>query len=151
MRIHINQLFFALLIFTSSSCTHESGPADTDSFDYLIFVRQGTDDKVFDVRQAPIGDAVSILVTRFQFRDTLFQFSTNRDDANRDAFTALDDALHRRISIYADSRGSNEPTGQRALLYMTWAGQRYEITNQALKVRLLVFERMVHEKFTPTR
>ena len=146
MRDHISYLIIALLLAAFASCEKESGPAATQSFDYLFFVRQGGGDKVFTVRQAPYTDAVSIFITRIQFRDTLFQFLSNRNQVNDVAFASLDDALHRRIPIEGDLRQPTEPTGTWARLYMVWAGQRFEITNTDLRARLLGFEALVEDR-----
>ena len=134
-----------------SSCDQGSTGPGIGYFDYFLFVRQGGGDKSFTVQSMPTGGLVEICASRYQFRDTLVQFQCGPDPSSRDAFSALNDALHGRVIITGDFHQSSLPTGTWAFLYLIRDGERYEITNTELRNKLLGFETLVQEHFPPVR
>ncbi len=58
------------------------------TFDRLLFVRQGAGDKAFTVEPSGLPDALTVVVTHWQFRDTLVEFRCIRDGSNSGLFNS---------------------------------------------------------------
>jgi hypothetical protein len=136
---------FALLVLDLSSCEGPTQP--TETYDHLLFIREGGGAKTFTVTQTSNVDSANIYVSYYNNNDTIVQFSSCSADTNADSFQALDDALRGRIPIPGDFKQSTLPTGTWAFLYVVKDTQRNEITNTELRNRLLLFERIVENHF----
>jgi hypothetical protein len=142
--------FILVCIVTSvallSSCS--KGPTNpTVGSGHLLFVREGAGTMTFTVTQSPKVNVVAISVTKYNFRDTLVDFPSSSDNTNADAYLALEDALHDRVSISGDFKQPTAPTGTWAFLYVVRDSQTVEITNSDLRNRLLPLETIVQKHF----
>ena len=132
---------FALIVGLVSCSQGPTVPGDT--YDELLFVRQGGGDKVFAVTPIRGSIAVDVSISRFNFRDTVIQFRCDCDPGNANAYLALDNALNGRIPIAGDFHQPTLPTGTWAYLSLVRGVERYEVTNVDLRNQLLVFETIV--------
>jgi hypothetical protein len=144
MRFVLGCFFASLAALLSCS----KGPTNpTGELDHLLFVREGGGTKTFTVTQSSNTNTVAISVSKYEFRDTLVEFHSSSESSNGDAFLALDDALHGRVSISGDFKQPTAPTGTWAFLYVVHDSQMVEITNTDLRNRLLPFEMIVRNHF----
>ena len=147
MHEHWLTQFCLVLILTTVACDEGSNR----TFDHLLFVRQEAGDKAFTIEPAGSLDAVTIVVTHWQFRDTLVQFRCVRDANSSGLFDSLFAALNGEIRITGVFHQSTLPTGTWAYLYMIRNGEQFQITNADLRNQLLPFEDLVKVHFASTQ
>ena len=147
--MHVRLLTHVCFILILSFVACDNGADST--FDHLLFVRQGGGDKAFTIEPTGALEAVTIVVTRWQFRDTLVQFRCAPDPNTSGLFNSLFAALNGQSQIAGDFQQSTLPTGTWAYLYVVRDGQQVQITNTDLRNQLLPFEDLVKAHFAPTQ
>jgi hypothetical protein len=130
-----------LVLLSLSSCN--TGEPQLGTFDALVYEREGGGEKEFTVVQSGSADMVTITVSSYAYRDTLFSFSCSRTASREVAFAALDDALQGRVEYRGYEEVPTAPTGTWTKLFLVRDGLHCKVTSGELKNRLKGFEEVV--------
>jgi hypothetical protein len=121
--------------------THPNGP-----YDLMQFERGGGGNLEFIVSPSISIDALEIVVTRLEFRDTTIQMVVFKNATNATTFEALENGLSGLCQITGDFTPSRLPTGTWVRVYMVEDSRKEEVTNIELRNSLLNFEQIVRDK-----
>lgn len=146
-------LLFMAEIFLFGSC-QDLSTQPSDRYDFMLFERIGAGSLKFNVYPltsvyaVPLisVNAIEILVTRHQFRDTTIQMVVFGGASNAATFEALKKALSGQIQITGDFKESPLPVGTWVRIYMVKGSQDEVVTNTDLRNRLMSFEQIVRGK-----
>ncbi len=112
-------------------------------YEKIFFKREGGGNKAFYVKANESQGLLSFDVVRYDFRDTSYTFERSPETKD-DVCKLVSSILSGRLNVAGNVKPGKLPTGTWAHLYaVTPTGSLVEITDQKLRDRLMVLERLV--------
>jgi hypothetical protein len=146
MKWRVTILFLSVLyaFITISGCDNGIDTANTQTYQKVSFKRLGGGDKMFYTTLTSDLLSINFEVMRYDFKDTVYYFTVSVDDTLLGLYNAVDSTLKGKIDLKGGFVQPTSLTGTWAYLYVVDAnGENIEITNEPIRNRLLLLERIV--------